>query len=369
MILNSHYYPDWIWKRLAHYDEESKEYVGGAFGVIEGNRFGGKSVGVGVYALEEFFKTGHKCVYTTRYKDDIEDSKVLPLESFWKKGWRFINSDKIRIPDIDDHVLTFKKHHAYIDGELFCYPASLSMSGKSKNGDYENVHKIIFDEYVAENSNELLNEVESIYRLYDTIARGREDALQTTSMIFISNCITKASSLKHDLGIDLLCREDTKRLDRSEEFGWCYEKVYNEAVTEKYNQSPIAKAQRCGDIGRAYAGYAQNNEFKDNDSFIDKKAPSGKGLYLYNVTYNNKVYSFKYYERAGFVYMSSKDVDTSHPFNYAMTREDHTVDTSLILTPEVKQRLDQLKAHFSAGSLHFDNLKTKQVFMDIYKYL
>lgn len=370
MILNGHYYPDWIWKHKIHKNEETGEFEGdAAFCVLEGNRLGGKTVGVGVYCIQDFFKYGYKCCYVARYKDNIEDSKIQPLESFWSKAWRFVNSDRIRVPDIDAHTLTFKGHYAYIDDKLFCYPAALSVSGKTKNADFDNVHTIIFDEYLDEDGNELPNEVECIYRLYDTIARGRDDALKTTSMILISNCVDKASTFKNDLTIDTEARDDTKRLDRGKEKGWIYERIYNKAVTEEYNNSAVARAQKQGDRGRAYAGYAQGNKFKNNESFVQKKMPRGKGAYLYNLTYDGNVFSLKFYDKDGVIYMSDEDVNNDFGVNFALTREDHTMNTSLILGPEIKQKLDQLKVHFSAGNLRFNNLHTKKIFLEIYKVL
>lgn len=370
MIKNSHYYPDWIWKNKVHFNEETGIYEGNAaICVIEGNRFGGKSVGVGIYALMDYFKYGYRSCFVTRYKDDMEDSKILPLESFWKKCWRFINSDENRVPDIDAHDLTFKGHYAYIDGELFCYPASLSVSGKTKTADFDNVRNIIFDEYVSEDNRELPEEVTCIYRLYDTIARGREDALQTTGMIFISNCFTKSSTLKEELGISREVRKDTKRLDRGEAKGWIYERVLNQAVAENYNNSPIAKAQMCGDIGQSYLGYAQNNEFKDNENFVQVKPPKGNFVYMCNMSYMGNVYAIKYYPKESKYYFTDEGIDENFISHYAMTRDDHSFNTTLIMDKRIKDKLNQYKLHFGVGNFLFSSLKTKAVFMDIYKYL
>lgn len=370
MILNTHFYPDWEWKNLIHFNEETRQYEGeAALAVIEGNRFGGKSVGVGIYCLEDYFKYGYRCCFVTRYKDDIEDSKIMPLESFWKKCWRFINSDRVRVPNIEEHQLTFKGHYAFIDGKLFCYPASLSVSGKTKTADFDNVRKIIFDEYISEDNRELPDEVTCIYRLYDTVARGREDALQTTAMIFISNCITKASTLKEELGISREVRSDTKRLDRGKEKGWIYERISNKAVSEKYNNSAIAKAQMCGDIGQAYSGYAQNNQFRDNENFVQLKPPKGTYDYICNITFNSEVYAVKYYRSDKRFYFTDSEVKMNFPINYALTREDHTVDTTMILNNQIKMRLDSFKLNFCSGNFLFSSLKCKQVFMEIYRYL
>ena len=102
------------------------------------------------------------------------------------------------------------------------------------------------------------NEVSAIYNIYDTVARGRDDALKTTSVIFISNVITEASDFHVELNIDREMRADTKRLFRPEK-GYCLEKVDNEAVVDKVNASPFAKLLNAGEEGKAYLGYSQAN--------------------------------------------------------------------------------------------------------------
>lgn len=369
MIKNGHFYPDWQWKKKLHKNEETGEYEGDcAFCILEGNRIGGKSVGVAIYALWDFFKYGYRCCFTTRYKDDIEDSKTLPLESFWKKGWDFINSDVVRVPDIEAHELTFKGHHAFIDGKLFCYPTALSTAGKGKRGHYENVHTIIMDEYIAEGERELDDEMAAVYRLYDTVARGRDDALETTSMIFISNCVSEASSVKDELGISKEIRNDTKRVDRGKTKGWCYERMFNKAVSDNYKNSAISRAQMCGDIGQMYQGYAQNNKWQDNNSFVQKKKPTGKCESLFNIRHLGKLYGIMFYAKEEKYYMTDEGVDETNPLSFAMSTDDHVNDT-LMRDKFAKIHLQQLKLRFNRGDLIFANMNCKKAFMDFYKYL
>ena len=370
MIKNSHYYPDWIWKNTIHKNETTGQYEGTApVAVIEGNRFGGKSVGVGIYALMDYFNYGYRSCFVTRYKTDIEDQKILPFESFWKKSWRFLNSDAIRVPDLDKHVLSFKGHYAFVDGMLFAYPASLSVSGKTKTADFENVHTIIFDEYISEDNMELQDEFTSIFRLYDTIARGRDDALLTTKMIFISNCITKASTLKEKLGMTKEIRLDSKRINRGAEKGWIYEQVFNKAVSENYMKSPIARTLMNCDEGQQYLGYAQSNEFKDNEAFVQFKPPKGNFVRMCYITYQGGVYSIKYYNKVKKFYFCDEENSNGSAPNFALTRDDHTSNTMLVLTPEMRNNLSQYKIHFGEGKMLFNSLKSKSVFMDIYRYL
>ena len=68
MIKDGYYYPDLIWKHKLHKDEKTGEFVGDcAFCFIEGNRRAGKSVGVGIYALQDYFKYGYQTALVRRY--------------------------------------------------------------------------------------------------------------------------------------------------------------------------------------------------------------------------------------------------------------------------------------------------------------
>lgn len=360
MIKNGYYYPDWIWKNKLHKNETTGEYEGSCvFNFIEGNRRAGKSVGVGIYSLNDYFDYGYKCVLLRRFLKDFENSSKPAMENFWTKSWNFCEKAA-------GHELTFEGHSAYIDGDLFCYPVAINLFNDYKNSNFDNVHTIIYDEYMTEQGTRLKGEVSAVYNLYDTIARGRDDALETTSVIFISNVVTAVNDFHLELGIDREIRKDTKRIFRPEK-GYCLEIVKNETVAESISKSPIGRLMASGAAGRDYLGYSQDNVFKDNNAFVGKVNLKGS-VYLYNLIHEGKYYSVHLMPEKGLYYMTDKNINTQFPRCYAVTKDDHTIN-SVIVSGPLKGTLKQLKDAFNSGVLRFDTLRAKSVFMDLYRYI
>lgn len=360
MIKDGYYYPDWIWKNKLHKNETTGEYCGSCvYNFIEGNRRAGKSVGVGIYALQDFFRYGYKTVLLRRYLKDFENASKPAMENFWTKSWGFC-------PEAEGHELTFEGHTAYIDGVIFSYPVAINLFNEYKNSNFDNVHTIIYDEYMTEQGTRLKGEVSALYNLYDTIARGRNDALLTTSVIFISNVVTAVNDFHVELGIDREIRKDTKRILRSEK-GYCLEIVKNETVADGVLQSPIGRLMASGSMGRDYLGYSQGNQFKDNNDFVEKLTIS-KGVYLYNLIHEGKYYSVRLLPDMGLYYITDNAVNLQFPRCYAVTKDDHTVNTVIISGP-LKHTMKQLKEAYNSGVLRFNSMRSKNMFLDIYRYL
>lgn len=362
MIKGGYYYPDWIQKNKLHKNEDTGEYEGTCvFCFIEGNRRAGKTVGVGLYCLDDYFKYGYKTAIIRRYIKDFEDSKKLAMENFQNK----VQDIYIKIhPEHEKDKLTYSSHHAYINGKLFSYPIDINHYNDHKTKAFDNVHTLIYDEFVSEDGSRMPNEVSAIYNIYDTVARGRDDALKTTSVIFISNVITEASDFHIELNIDREMRADTKRLFRPEK-GYCLEKVDNEAVVDKVNASPFAKLLNAGEEGKAYLGYSQANMQKDDNSFVDSKIKCIE--YLYNFQIEGKIYAMKI-SNDGKYYMTDNGVQKNFPKTYACTKDDHTVNTFLI-TVANRNIFKTVKTAYSRGLLYFNSQRTKNAFMSIYRFL
>ena len=361
MIKNGYYYPDWIWKNKLHKNEETGEYEGNCvYNFIEGNRRAGKSVGVGIYALQDFFRYGYKCVLLRRFLKDFENSNKPAMENFWSKSWPFC-------PEAEGHELSFDGHAAYIDGVLFCYPVAINLFNEYKNSNFDNVHTIIYDEFMTEQGSRLKGEVFAVYNLYDTIARGRDDALQTTSVVFISNVVSSVNDFHTEFGIDRELRRDTKRLYRPEQ-GYCLEVVKNEIVADAMTSSPIGRLMASGKTGREYLGYAQDNQFKDNRDFVKKLSTQGE-MYLYNITHEGKMYAVRFLPSLGYYYITDTAVNKEWIRNYALTTDDHTVNTIVITAGPLKNSMKILKNAYNSGQLYFNSMRAKQMFADIYRYL
>ena len=382
MIKNGFYYPDWIWKNKIHKNETTLKYEGSsALCFAVGNRKAGKSVGIGIFALADFLCYGYKTVLMRRFIKNFEDSKKPAMENFWNKSLPFISefpkivradSNLLKLypesvldsVDWDNVKIEYKGHTAFINDVLFSYPVAINMFSDFKNNNFDDVHTIIYDEFVAEDGNKLSGEVTAVYNLYDTIARGRDDALKTTSIIFISNAITFANDFFTELGIDRLIRKDTKRLLRKDR-AWCLEIIYNEIVADTMKTSAIGKAMMSGDAGKAYLGYSQNNTTKDNSDFI---VPSIKGNSrpTFNIRFQNRVFSFEFFDLEGVYFMT--DEHTNNTITIALLKEDQGKNT-ILNTLSTSNVLKNYKTFYSFGKMRFNSQRTKNAFIEMYKYL
>lgn len=379
MIKNGFYYPDYLWKKTCHMNEVTGEAEGDcAFGFAVGNRRAGKSVGIGIFAIADFLLYGYQTVLVRRYKDDFKKKKAM--ENFWQKSWPYIKE----FPDIvkgdvklqemyplelvqnfnwEEHTIDFKDDHCFVDGKPFSFPCALNKFNDFKNEVFTNIHKLIYDEFVTEDGSRMDKEVFALYNVLDTAARGRENALSTTSVIFISNSITNVNDFYTELGIDRELRADTKRLYRPER-GYVLEKIMNKVAADEMTSSPIAKAMQ-GAVGQQYLGYSQSNEIKDDESFVERM--TGEYRYILNFRYDSTVYALKYYIDSGYYYFTDDGIDSTRE-TIALQREDHTLDTILITTV-LRQRLSAAKAFYGIGYMRFNSMRAKTVFLDMYRYL
>lgn len=380
MIKNGYYYPDYLWKKTCHFNEVTGEAEGDCvFGFAVGNRRAGKSVGIGIFAIADYLLYGYQTVLIRRYKDDFQKKKAM--ENFWQKSWPYIKEfpeivkgdvklqelyplDLVMNFDWEGHKLEFKENHAFIDDHLFCSPCALSKFNDFKNENFNNVHKLIYDEFITEDNQKLKNEVFAIYNVYDTAARGRDDALATTSVIFIANSITNVSEMYVELGIDKELRTDTKRLYRPER-GYVLEKILNKAVAESYSNAAIGRAASQGLIGQQYMGYAQSNEVKDDEGFVMRL--EGDMRYIVNFKYDDVIYALKYHSGFGLYYLTDDGIDRGRE-TIALQREDHSLDTVLI-TNVLRQKLGLVKTYYGVGYMRFNSMRSKRVFLEMYRFL
>lgn len=360
MIKDGYYYPDWIWSKKAEIDESTKLRIAFAvFLFIIGNRGSGKSVGVGLAILNDYIEKGYQCALIRRYDKDFEGTDTS-MQSFWEKCYKFWEHK-------DEHQITFKSNTAYIDNKKFCYPIALNKVDNVKHLDFENVHTIIFDEFIPETKRYVqikgMNELMIIFNILDTIARGRPKAKDTTSVIFISNTVTADNLYFNELGINKILRDNTKRIDREKEMGYVLEKVYNEEVAKETVESSFGKLLLNTKTGRNYLGYAQGNQFRDNKDFICGKI-KGKQKYLFTFIYAGTQFSAKFSEDKNFWYLS-ESIDKTFPKRIALTKEDHSLNTSLI-NATYRETFKSFKKIYENGDLYFENLKLKHIWEEVY---
>lgn len=383
MIRNGFYYPDKIWKNTLHKNQVTGTFDGACWiAFIEGNRRAGKSVGVGIFSIADFIMYGYEHTLIRRYKENFDAEHAT--EEFWIKSFPYIKEfpeivksdiklqeiyplDQVERFDWENHKIDFKADEAYIDEKPFCYKCWLNGKGPNnyKNRGFSQVRRLIYDEYVAEDGKFLQNEVSSIYNIYDTTARGRDHALKDTSIILMSNKVSDSNDFHTEFGIDKELREGTNWLYRPKK-GYCLENVFNEAAAKEVEEScfgqSIAQTQR----GKAYLGYAQGNKDKDDTSFVERL--SGRMRYVANFIYEDTTYAMFINLDQMMYYFTDADIEEEGHETYALTLADHSLNTVLIST-QLRKYMNNFKLYYEQGLMRFNSMRSKKVFMAIYRYL
>ncbi len=382
MVFNGYYYPDYIWKHKPHKNEITGEYEGDSvFNFVVGNRRGGKSVGIGIFAIADFLCYGYKIVIIRRYMKEFEDSKKPALENFIKKALPYISEfpriarqspdlkrlypeEVLNKVDWDNVEADFDGHQCFINGELFAEPVALNRVDGFKNNNYDNVHTVIYDEFIAEKGTaNLPGEVMKFLIAFDTIARNRPDALKTTGAVFIGNAVTYANPFFTEYDIDRRLKKDTKRLLLKDK-AVAVEIVENEIAAEEIKVSLFGRALSAGITGRFYLGYSQGNQSQDENSFIKK--PSGKREYILNIKTGGRLYAFCKY--GGEYFFTDSEVIENWPRTYSVEPSDHT-EENILLKGTLKGKLSALKEVYSYGLLYFNAQRSKNAFLSIFPML
>lgn len=377
MIYKGNYYPDYIWLNKIHTDNNCNKLGSSVANFIIGNRQAGKTVGVGIFALADFLCYGYQSALIGRVEIDFSDRKIM--ESFWNKSKNFVKefpevvknspelmklypTEVLAAVDWEKVDLTYKEHQAYVNGKLFCYKIVINQFNHNKSNYFENVHNILYDEFIAEDGSQISNEVNAVYNIYDSVARSRDDALYSTAIIFMSNSVTLENQYFVELGIDKLIRSNTKRLLRKEQ-SFSVEIVNNKIVSDKIEESPFGKLLSAGKVGKKYLGYAQDNCVLDNANFVLPNINLSNANYDCTIIYEGKMFAV-YIIDNGKYYFTTKSVQKTCVRKFSVKINDHD------LTDRMDRiQLSKYKVAFTDGLLYFNSQLSKNVFVDMLRFI
>lgn len=310
------------------------------FNFVVGNRGGGKSFNAKEWSIKDFIKNGNQFIYIRRYKTELEHIQTYFTDIAFK---------------FPDNKLEVKGRNFYIDGKLAGYAIPLSTSQKEKSTSYPKVNKIIFDEFIIEQSvyHYIKNEVQLFLDFYETVARTRD-----VRVMFISNAITIVNP--YFSYFNIYPRVGSKFTTGNE---WVIEMYKNTEFVE------MKKNTRFGKLidGTQYGCYNIENEFlRDNDRFIESM--SGNCIYWCGINYLDKIYGIWFSQNTGFLYVNQK-YDKSRGNIYCFTTDDHRPNIIYLKSIKNMTIIKDIRQAYEMGLVRFDCVKTKQAFYDFMNLL
>lgn len=311
----------------------------------------GKTYGALLFCVQQFIKHKYRFCYVRRTEEELKRLTTT------KNGriFNYINANN----EFPKHLLWAESNNLYFDKSLIGYATALTTAHKMKSDAMENVHFIVFDEFLIDtmgtSQRYLSDEVTAFLEFYETVARpGTRD--YTVYNFFLGNAILSTNPYFDYFGLDLPYKCDL--IKRGEHL---VQLVAPPSLIKAKKKTRFYKSLE----GTAYEAYAVENKFlRDNKNFICKKNKNCEYQFTL-IYYNERIGVWKDY-RNGRFYISD-DVDKQCKAVFAVTTETQEPNTLILRDFRTGYFLKALKDAYSIGCVYYESQKLYRSFRDIIK--
>lgn len=339
-------------EKSIYFDKAPILSYGAFLNFIIGNRGGGKTYGFKCWGIDDAIKNGRQFAWVRRYGSEI---KIMKKKFFDDIAPRY-PAYKFSISG-DNKTGTIK-----CDDKVIGYYFALTTSAIAKSSSYPLVDKIIFDEFLifGNTHHYLEDEVNMFLELTESIFRDRETdpnaKVKPRGSYLCGNNITIANPYFLYFNIQKP-RDNSIIFDK--ERGIAVQMYTNEKFIEMKKASKIGKLT----AGTTYADYAiENKSYADNDKFIAKRTPNSE--FYCCVDYKGRTIGFWLDYKNGYCYADYK-FDPKTYRRYALSREDHSVNTFLIKSLK-NTYINNIVWLFRNGCMFFPDVQLKALCFEIF---
>lgn len=324
--------------------------------ICTGNRGAGKTFSVKIEAIKDSIKHNQKFCIIYRNQADMDGvGKIFTdIENDPTQRWKHFKNWSVK--------KTMRQcYDIYMDGKHVGYTVCLNLAGKVKDisSRLSDVRWNVFDEFQLEDGKYLPDEVGKLESLCRSIARGGGKRVRPECRLLMCSNFESILNPYYVLwGIDKRLKPDTKLLRGH---GWVLEVVSNSDAKKEADESALG---RCF-AGTSYSASANENKFlHDCMNFVDKDI-KGTRKPLCNLVHHGETYGIWVITYRGEkVYYVNRKYDPNFPLKFCYSMFDHTEDINMI-SGQYKM-FKYLLDFFNAGKMKFEDLRCKNVFLDIF---
>lgn len=318
-----------------------------------GNRTAGKTTYFNRYFINRFIKNKELFVLLYRNKYQVADAAqgfFNDIESLFFNGYKLTQKNR------ENNAYA----ELYLNDELCGFAICLKCveTIKRLSHIFNNVQRIMLDEFQTENNVYLKKEVQLLLSVHASIARGAGQMRRYVPVFLVGNYITMLNPYYTALGISAKLSKNTKFYKGD---GFVLEQNINNEAVEAIQKSGISKAFSSIKYNQ------KNSEIEyllDNNNFIEKiKDKDCK--YLCTIKANDKEYSIKEYETKGLLYCDDR-IDKTCKLVYTLNCADHEQRTILIGNNNLL--INTLRGYFRSGLFRFKNLDCKEAIINFLSF-
>lgn len=317
--------------------------------ICDGNRTAGKTTFFNRLLVNSFIKRGSQFLLVYRYNYELSavcESFFSDIGSLFFPNYHMtcesIARGSIKVLSLNDKLCGFAVYLNNVD------------IVKKNSHMFSKVQRMLFDEFQSESGNYCKDEVDKLFSLHTSVARGQGEQVRYVPLIMLSNSVSIINPYYLELGIHKVLKEDTKFLKGD---GWVLEHCFNQSAKEAQVGSAFNRAFSKS----KYSSFAAENIYlNDNSAFVDKM--TGSNRYLLTFRCNGRDYSIRDYAEDNVIYCDTR-VDGSFPIRIVRDVGSHRDGYTMINNGVGMVTL--LRKAFSDGLVRFKDLECKNAFLDL----
>jgi len=322
------------------------------FNFVPGARGIGKTYGAKKFGIRAAIARGEQFIYLRRYEKELKASKQTFMDDL-KANAEFedydfrINANRVEFSSVD--FRDDKKREWKIAG----YFLSLSTQQSQKSVAFPAVTLIIFDEFIIEKGavHYLPNEADVFQNFFLTVDRFQDK----TRVLFLANAVSIMNP--YFLAYDIKPEKDTEWIKLADGFIVVHFPK-SDAFASSISATRFGKFIKDTD----YSNYAVNNGFADNtEQLLQMK--SGKARYRFTVETGKGSFSVWHDVMNNVWYAQERQPKNAIVFVTDPAR----MDEGKRLALRSDKLMQVLRSAFTLGRLYFDNPKTRNSMIEIFK--
>lgn len=236
-------------------------------------------------------------------------------------------------------------------GKRVGFAVALNKASKLKKWShvFSKVDSMLFDEFQPEDSQYLPNEIDLMYTLHTSVARGNGKMYRRVPLYLVGNPVTMCNPYYLLFHIPHRLHRNTRYLRGN---GWVLEQGFNEEARD---------AQKVGAFNNAFSDAhiteygAEGIYLYDDKALIDR--PKGHSSYLYTLAVDGHLFGIRWYPVMGYAHVSHK-VDPGFPTTVCTTSKD--MSAGKVMLERTGFAASTLSRLFKCGCFRFEDIQCKE---------
>lgn len=318
----------------------------------------GKTFSFAKLLYNNFVSDGSKFILLTRNQGNLGDIAPGVFDGFLQVEHPDVTiEEKIQMKGVFSRIYMVKGTGDKITKDECGYviPLRAADAIKKISSLFYDATAFYFDEFQpTSKSSYLKDELDLLYSIYKSVARGNGSAIRYMPVYMASNTISLGNPYFSGFNLNGAIQSNTK-----------FYKGHG-VVFENCEVTGLAEAHKSSAIDIAMARHlslrGDNTWLNDDGTLVEKPMNWGRGIYICTLLYNSQSLGVYEYIDVDRIYIS-RTYDKNSKYVYALTLENGALNYPVL---RVTPYLDTLKQNFFKGKVRVQDSGLQSMLMDVF---